>query len=70
MVAWCDLSQQTYIGAGTSRKLYVYDAAFEQHDITPIEDTGALANSPFGTTNGSSIVTVTDARHGRRSVRS
>ena len=35
--AWRDLSQQDYIGAGTSRKLYVYDQLFTQNDITPID---------------------------------
>src|SRR5262245_51882269 len=42
MTAWRDLSQQNYIGAGTSKKLYVYDASFGQHDITPIDKSGTL----------------------------
>lgn len=67
MAAWRDLSQQDYIGVGTSKKLYVYDRSFEQHDITPIDDTGTLGSNPFTTANGSSIVTVTDASHTRRS---
>lgn len=65
--AWRDLSQQNFMGAGTAKKLYVYDSQFEQHDITPIDQSGTLGNNPFATTNGQSIVVVTDTAHGRRS---
>jgi hypothetical protein len=63
--AWRDLQQQDYIGVGTSKKLYVYDASFAQHDITPLDKQGTLATNPFTTTSGSKIVTVTHASHTR-----
>src|SRR5436190_18996312 len=52
MHAWRDLSQQDFIGAGTARKLYVYDRNLAQNDITPIEASGTLGANPFATTNG------------------
>jgi hypothetical protein len=65
MAAWRDLAQQDYIGAGTARKLYVYDASFAQHDITPVDKLGVLGANPFATTSGSRVVTVTHASHTR-----
>lgn len=65
MHAWRDLSQQDYIGAGTAKKLYVYDVTFAQNNITPIERTGTLGSNPFTTTNGSKIVTVAHTSHTR-----
>lgn len=62
--AWRDLQATAYIAAGTARKLYVYEPDFTQHDITPLAQSGTLTN-PFSTVNGSNIVTVTDASHGR-----
>jgi len=63
--AWRDLSAQDFMGAGTSRKLYVYDRTFAQNDITPIEASGTLGNNPFTMTNGSRVVTVAHASHTR-----
>jgi hypothetical protein len=63
--AWRDLSQQDYMGAATSKKLYVYDRTFTQADITPIDKTGTLGANPFTTTNGSKIVTVAHTSHTR-----
>jgi hypothetical protein len=63
--AWRDLSQQDFMGMGTSKKAYVYDRKFAQNDITPIEKTGTLGNNPFATTNGSRVVTVTHTSHTR-----
>jgi hypothetical protein len=65
--AWRDLTQQDYIGAGTAKKLYVYDQLFTQNDITPIDMTGTLGPNPFTTTNGSGIVTVAHSSHTRTS---
>src|SRR5258708_4153098 len=63
--AWRDLSAQDFMGAGTSRKLYVYDRTFTQNDITPVEASGTLGANPFATTNGSRVVTVTHTSHTR-----
>jgi hypothetical protein len=65
MAAWRDLAQQDYIGAGTAKKLYVYDASFARHDITPLDKQGALAANPFAAVSGSNVVTVTHASHTR-----
>src|ERR1700730_1180352 len=65
--AWRDLTQPDYIGAGTAKKLSIYDQLFTQNDITPIDMTGTLGPSPFTTTNGSGIVTVAHASHTRTS---
>src|SRR5882724_2225638 len=62
--AWRDNSQNSYLAAGTYRKLYVYDSSFLQNDITPIRATRTLGNNPFTTTNGSPIVTVAHTAHG------
>lgn len=66
MHAWRDLEAQEFIGVGTHTKLLVYDRSFDRHDITPFADTGSLGSNPFTTTNGSSLVTVADTSHGRR----
>ena len=50
-----------YIGAGTSKKYYIYFTGL-YNDITPIIETSTLTN-PFTTANGSSIVTVTDVNY-------
>jgi hypothetical protein len=51
----------TYIGLGTNSKYYIYSAG-AYNDITPIVQTNTLSG-PFSTTNGSNIVTVTDASY-------
>lgn len=65
--AWRDLSSLEYMAAGTYKKLYVYERDFTQHDVTPLAATGTLGNNPFTTTNGSAIVSVSHANHGRNS---
>lgn len=55
------------MGAGTYRKLYVYEKDFTQHDVTPIASSGTLTSDPFTTTDGSSVVSVAHTSHGRRS---
>src|SRR6266702_6611190 len=62
--AWRDTLQNSYLAAGTYRKLYVYDSSFLQNDITPIRASGTLGNNPFTTTNGSPTVTVAHTAHG------
>ena len=53
-----------YVGVGTYKKLYVYDSAWTQFDITPLDGSGTLTD-PFTTTNLSTEVVVTDVSHGR-----
>lgn len=62
--AWRDNSQNSYLAAGTYRKLYVYDTIFARNDITPYRDEGTLANNPITTTSGSNIVEIEDTLHG------
>lgn len=65
MWPWASLAGTTYIGMGTHLKYYIADYAGVYNDITPIRATNSpLTNNPFSTTNGSNIVTVTDASHG------
>jgi hypothetical protein len=50
------------VGVGTNLKFYI-ERGGAYYDITPIRDTVTLTN-PFTATNGSPIITVTDAAHG------
>lgn len=61
--AWRDNDQNGYYAAGTSRKLYIYNSDWELSDITPIAESGTLGVDPLAVTNGSNVVTVTDAGH-------
>ena len=61
--AWSSLDGTRHLALGTDKKLYLYvEGAIA--DITPIRATQANLTNPFVTTNGSPIVTVTDAGHG------
>ena len=69
--AWTALDGTRHLALGTDRKLYLYvEGAIV--DITPIRNPDSDNNTtnsvnltnPFVTTNGSPIVTVTDAAHG------
>src|SRR5688572_22147420 len=51
------------VAFGTEKKLYVANMDDEPENITPFRDSESLVD-PFTTTNGSAIVTVTDAAHG------
>ena len=62
--AWRDTVQNSYMAAGTYRKLYVYDSSWAQNDITPFRSTGTLGTNPFTTVSGSPIVTVAHTLHG------
>jgi len=60
--AWTSLDGTRHLALGTDKKLYLYvEGAIV--DITPIRATQANLTNPFVTTNGSPIVTVTDAGH-------
>lgn len=65
---WRDNSAITYIGIGTTTKLYYYSPAFSSGgpvNITPWRSTvtGSLTN-PFATSNGSNVVTLNWTGHG------
>lgn len=62
MHAWADLAGISYLALGSETKLQVFSATVLA-DITPIRRTVNLAN-PLSTTNGSSLVTVTDVANG------
>jgi hypothetical protein len=61
--AWTSLDGTRFLALGTDKKLYLYTEG-AVHDITPIRATDDNLTNPFVTTNGSAIVTVTDAGHG------
>jgi hypothetical protein len=62
--AWRDNNSNNFMGAGTYRKLYVYDSDWVQNDITPFRLSGTEVNNPFTTTNGSKLVSVSHTAHG------
>lgn len=59
---WRDLSEQLWAAIGTHTKLYLVNNG-ELFDITPFRATEILVD-PFTTSNGESLVTVTDTAHG------
>ena len=59
---WVTLGGINLLGVGTNLKFYLERGGL-YNDITPIRDTATLTN-PFAATNGSSLITVTDAAHG------
>ena len=61
--AWTSLDGTRFLALGTDKKLYLYTEG-AIHDITPVRATESNLTNPFVTTNGSPIVTVTDAGHG------
>lgn len=64
LLCWRDNSNNRYIAAGTSKKLYVQDEAGANHDITPIRRTATLGAGQVATTIGQTSVTITDNAHG------
>ena len=61
--AWSSLDGTRHLALGTDKKLYIYKEGTIA-DVTPIRATQANLTNPFVTTNGSAVVTVTDAGHG------
>jgi hypothetical protein len=62
---WNSLAGTNLLALGTNLKYYIQngpDGNF--YDITPIRDTATGVTSAFTVTNGSNVVTVTDAGHG------
>lgn len=62
LISWVALSGINYIGIGTTTKYYVEKGGVLE-DITPLRATEVLTG-PFAATDGSTVLTVTDASHG------
>lgn len=60
---WVTLSNDQYIGVGTSLKYYI-ERGGGYNDITPLRTTTAAGDVTFAATDGSSTLTVTDTNHG------
>ena len=58
---WTNLTGEDFIGAGTSLKFYIFEGN-QANDITPIRSSNNAVT--FAATNGSNIITATDASHG------
>jgi hypothetical protein len=59
---WVTLDNLNLVGIGTNLKFYIEQGG-AYYDITPIRSTVTL-NNPFTATNGSNVITVSDAAHG------
>ena len=62
ILTWNSLNGTPHLIVGTNRKLYVFRGG-SWVDITPILTTTAAGDVTFAASNGSNIVTVTDASH-------
>lgn len=62
LLNWVTLNSLNLLGVGTNLKFYIEQGGIYS-DITPLRDTVTLTN-PFAITNGSSVITVTDANGG------
>jgi len=60
---WVALDGSDYMGIGTNLKYYIEEGG-AYNDITPLRATTTAGDVTFSATDGSSIVTVTDADHG------
>lgn len=60
---WVTLGGLNLLGIGTNAKFYI-ERGGAYNDITPIRVTTAAGDVTFAATNGSAIITVTDAAHG------
>lgn len=63
ILIWVDFSFNLWHAFGTSSRLWVFDQDKYCANITPISETGTLAN-PFQTISGSQSVTVNHTSHG------
>jgi len=59
---WVSLIGNNFIGVGTNLKFYIQNGG-AYYDITPIRST-TTGTATFAATNGSSVLTVTDAANG------
>ena len=63
LFSWVALDGSKFLGVGTNLKYYIADGGI-YNDITPIRRTSGTLSNIFGVTDGSKVVTVTDAGHG------
>jgi hypothetical protein len=63
LFSWVALNGTKFLGVGTNLKYYIADGG-QYNDITPIRRTSGTLSNIFGVTDGSKVVTVTDAGHG------
>ena len=63
LFSWVALEGTKFLGVGTNLKYYIADGG-QYNDITPIRRTSGTLSNIFGVTDGSKVVTVTDAGHG------
>jgi hypothetical protein len=62
---WLNLAGYNLLALGTNLKYYIQNGAGGNfYDITPIRLTTAAGDVTFSATNGSAVITVTDAAHG------
>ena len=59
---WVTLAGENLVGVGTNLYFYILNGG-TYYDITPIRSTVTLTN-PFTATNGSAVISVSDAAHG------
>ena len=60
---WVALDGSQYISVGTPIKYYIEEGC-AYNDITPLRLTSGAGDATFSATNGSSLITVTEADHG------
>jgi len=63
LFSWVALEGTKFLGVGTNLKYYIADGG-QYNDITPVRSTTSAGDVTFAATNGSSVITVTDADHG------
>jgi hypothetical protein len=63
LATWTALNGAIYSSLGTNLKYY-YIQGSALRDITPIRETTAAGAVTFAATNGSNVITITDAAHG------
>ena len=61
--SWVNLDLDKLLGIGTSLKYYIEDGGV-LYDITPIRSTTSAGDLSFSASQGSTLITVTDANHG------
>ena len=57
---WITTFSDNFLALGTNKKVYI-EAGGNLNDITPLDQTTAAGDVTFAATNGSSVITVTDA---------
>ena len=63
LFSWVALDGSKFLGVGTNLKYYIADGNL-YYDITPERDPPASLTNPFTATDGSNVITVSDAGHG------